>query len=62
MMSVVEQIKAWAEKNYHESYGASCLVECYDDHELAEQFDSLRDAIRFARLQDEMYMNARCDM
>lgn len=54
-----EKILAWAHKNYNRSYGAQCLVECFDVHELGEQFDSLRDAMNWAALQEEQYQNAQ---
>ena len=59
---LVIQIKNWANENYARSYGASCIVECLTDDEIADMFPSLKDAKQFASLQDEQYQTARCDM
>ena len=62
MTTLVEQIKEWAMENYEKSFGASALIECWDDEMLANAFQSLEEAKDWASLQSEMYMNARCDM
>jgi hypothetical protein len=58
--AIVDAIKAWAIANYEKSFGASSLVECFSDEELATEFQSLADAKRYAKLQSEMYSNAQC--
>jgi len=57
--AMVEKIKQWALANYEKSFGASSLVECFSDEELAEQFNSLADAKRYAKLQSERYSDAQ---
>lgn len=59
--ALVEQIKAWAMENYNKSFGASTIIECFTDEEIAAGFSSLADAKAFASLQDEQYQNAWCD-
>lgn len=55
-MSTLEQrIREWAMDNYSTSYGASVLIECFDDGELEKEFKSLADAKRFAQLKDGQY-------
>ena len=53
-MSVVAEIKAWANENYEKSFGASSLVECWTDEELAAEFTTLAAAKEWAGLQDEL--------
>lgn len=60
-MTTVEEIKAWANENYENSYGASALVETYTDDELAEEFASLEDAKAWANLHDEAYAEVRAE-
>jgi hypothetical protein len=57
--AMVEKIKVWALANYEKSFGASSLVECFTDEELAAEFNSLADAKRYAKLQSEQYSNAQ---
>lgn len=57
--TMVAAIKAWALANYEKSFGASSLVECFDDDELAAEFTSLADAKRYAKLQSEQFANAQ---
>ncbi len=56
---MVEAIKAWAHANYEKSFGASSLIECFTDEELAAEFKSLADAKRYAKLQSEQFSNAQ---
>ena len=58
-MSLAEEIKAWANENYEESYGASALIEAYTDDELTKEFTSLDDAKAWAKLHDEAYAEVR---
>lgn len=62
MDNLVEQIKAWAMENYSKSFGASTIIECFTDEDIAEQFKSLDEAKEYAQLQSEQYQNAICDM
>jgi hypothetical protein len=48
----VKAIKKWAYANYNKSYGAQCIIECFSDTDLNEQFDTLRDAKSWALLMD----------
>jgi hypothetical protein len=57
----VSRIKEWALENYEKSYGASCLIECFSDKELAEKFTCIGDAKAYAKLMDELHGNAWCD-
>lgn len=59
--ALVEQIKAWAMENYEKSWGASVIIECFEDEDIAEQFKSLDEAKEYAQLQSEQYQNAWCD-
>jgi hypothetical protein len=59
---LVAAIKAWALDNYEKSYGASCIIECYSDSEIAQQFKSLKDAQRFAELMTDRFMDAEGHM
>ena len=52
-MALVDDIKAWANKHYETSYGASVIVECYTDAEIEQEFNSVADAQEFAELQDD---------
>ena len=52
-MALVDKIKEWANANYETSYGASCIVECFTDAEIEEQFSSLAEAKAYAALQDD---------
>ena len=56
---LVETIKAWALANYEKSFGASSIVECMTDDEIASEFKSLADAKRYAKLQSEQFSNAQ---
>jgi hypothetical protein len=56
---LVARIKEWALANYSKNYGASCLIECFEDEELAREFQSLADAKRYARLMSEQFSNAQ---
>ena len=58
MCEKLNAIKAWALENYASSYGASVLVECYSNEELDAEFESLEEAIKFAKLKDEQESNA----
>jgi len=58
----VDDVKSWAMENYNKSFGASCIIECMTDDEILAEFNSVQDAKSYAKLQDEAYMNARCDM
>ena len=60
-MTTTERIKAWANKNYETSYGASALVDTYTDDELAKEFASLADAKAWAKLHDEAYAEVRAE-
>lgn len=58
-MDKVEQIKAWANENYESSYGASCLIECFNDKELDETFPTFGHAVEYAAATDEQLSNTR---
>jgi hypothetical protein len=60
-VTIVEQIKEWALENYSVSYGASCLVECFDDSELDDMFPTLESAQEYASIMDERYKYTRED-
>jgi hypothetical protein len=57
--TTVDAIKAWAIANYEKSFGASSLVECFTDEELAAEFPSLAAAKRHAKLMSEQFSNAQ---
>lgn len=56
--TLIRDIQNWAHDNY-ESYGASSIIECFEDEEILEEFSSLADAQDYAALMDEMYSNAQ---
>jgi len=49
----IAQIKAWALENYDTNFGASCIIECFTDAEIAYSFKDLADAQSFAQVQSE---------
>lgn len=53
----VRSVKDWALANYEKEWGASVIIECLSDNDIANQFHSLRDAQDFAKLQSEMRSN-----
>lgn len=53
----VKIVKDWALANYDKEWGASVIVECFTDYEIAREFDTLQDAKRFAKMQSEMRSN-----
>jgi len=59
---LVARVKAWAMRNYNKLWGASVIIECMTDEEIAAEFQTLQDAVDFAELQTEARQNARCDM
>lgn len=61
-MTKVEQIKAWAHDNYEKSYGASSIIECWEDCEIDAEFKSLKDAKSYAKLIDEQYQTVRSEI
>ena len=51
----VKAIKEWALKNYEKNWGASEIIECFDDEGIDSEFDSLRDAKNYAKLRGEKH-------
>jgi hypothetical protein len=61
MTTLLEEIKAYANAHYEESFGAQTLIECYSDKELLEEFSSMEDVVTYVLLKDEQYDAAWLD-
>tara|TARA_R110000851_G_scaffold123978_1_gene253971 strand:+ start:370 stop:567 length:198 start_codon:yes stop_codon:yes gene_type:complete len=51
-IKLTDSIKAMALANYE--VGGDCIVECMNDNDILERFDSIEDAKQFMEVKDEM--------